>query len=166
MFRRIGSRIKIYFMERHMQPACHIFGKPFITHRFIATQMEITMESNTWKIQLHKQSKQSNRISSSTQSNQHRPVSRQQLLLLYICTNNISHLPYKIMALAKHIIIQLKPQAFIYCISIYSSTPASSGSIMIRPQYSQTITFLRNLISICFWGGILLKQPPQASRWI
>ena len=44
------------------------------------------------------------------------------------------------------------------------STPANSGSIMIRPQYSQTITFLRERISSCLWGGILLKQPPHASR--
>ena len=29
------------------------------------------------------------------------------------------------------------------------STPASSGSIIIRPQYSQTITFLRERISSC-----------------
>ena len=43
-------------------------------------------------------------------------------------------------------------------------TPANSGSIIIRPQYSQTITFLRERISSCLWGGILLKQPPQASR--
>ena len=28
-------------------------------------------------------------------------------------------------------------------------TPANSGSIMIRPQYSQTITFLRERISNC-----------------
>lgn len=40
--------------------------------------------------------------------------------------------------------------------------PAISGSIMIRPQYSQTMIFLPSLMSICFWGGILLKQPPQA----
>lgn len=43
-------------------------------------------------------------------------------------------------------------------------TPANSGSIMIRPQYSQTMIFLRERISNCLWGGILLKQPPQASR--
>ena len=35
---------------------------------------------------------------------------------------------------------------------------------MIRPQYSQTMIFLRERISSCLWGGILLKQPPQASR--
>ncbi|EKA82040.1 hypothetical protein HMPREF1205_03998 [Bacteroides fragilis HMW 616] len=29
------------------------------------------------------------------------------------------------------------------------STPASSGSIMMRPQYSQTIIFLRERISNC-----------------
>ena len=43
-------------------------------------------------------------------------------------------------------------------------TPANSGSIMMRPQYSHTIIFLRIRISSCFWGGILLKQPPHASR--
>lgn len=48
------------------------------------------------------------------------------------------------------------------CFSV--STPASSGSIMMRPQYSQTMIFLRIRISNCFWGGILLKQPPHASR--
>ena len=42
--------------------------------------------------------------------------------------------------------------------------PASSGSMRIRPQYSQTITFLCILMSSCLCGGILLKQPPQASR--
>ena len=45
-----------------------------------------------------------------------------------------------------------------------SCTPASSGSIMMRPQYSQTMIFLRIRMSSCRWGGILLKQPPQASR--
>ena len=47
-----------------------------------------------------------------------------------------------------------------------SVTPANSGSIMMRPQYSQTITFLCIFISICFCGGMRLKQPPQALRWI
>ncbi len=46
----------------------------------------------------------------------------------------------------------------------YSEIPANSGSIMMRPQYSQTMIFLPILISICFWGGILLKHPPQAPR--
>src|SRR5690606_39166416 len=46
------------------------------------------------------------------------------------------------------------------------TNPASSGSIMIRPQYSHTMIFLPSLISICFCGGILLKQPPQAPRWM
>lgn len=46
------------------------------------------------------------------------------------------------------------------------SIPASSGSIMMRPQYSHTIIFLCILISSCFWGGMRLKQPPQALRWI
>ena len=43
-------------------------------------------------------------------------------------------------------------------------TPASSGSIMIRPQFSQTIIFFLIRISIWRCGGILLKQPEHASR--
>lgn len=37
-----------------------------------------------------------------------------------------------------------------YFLDYFSEMPAISGSIMILPQYSQTITFLPNLISICF----------------
>ena len=37
-------------------------------------------------------------------------------------------------------------------------------STKIRPQYSQTMIFFREAISIWRCGGILLKQPPQASR--
>ena len=43
-------------------------------------------------------------------------------------------------------------------------TPANSGSMRIRPQYSQGIIFLCILMSYWRWGGILLKQPPHASR--
>ena len=43
-------------------------------------------------------------------------------------------------------------------------TPASSGSMRIRPQYSHTITFLRIRTSNWRCGGILAKQPPHASR--
>lgn len=45
-----------------------------------------------------------------------------------------------------------------------STDSARSVSTKMRPQFSQTITFLRCLISLCFWGGMKLKQPPQASR--
>jgi hypothetical protein len=44
-----------------------------------------------------------------------------------------------------------------------STLPFNSSSTIIRPQFSQIITFLRCLISLCFCGGMALKQPPQAS---
>ena len=46
----------------------------------------------------------------------------------------------------------------------YSAAAASASSTRIRPQYSQTMIFLLWRISICRWGGMRLKQPPQASR--
>jgi len=45
-----------------------------------------------------------------------------------------------------------------------STASARSLSTSIRPQFSQIIIFLRCLISLCFCGGMALKQPPQASR--
>ena len=52
---------------------------------------------------------------------------------------------------------------FINCFN-YSSVEMIFGSTIIRPQCSQTKIFLFILISNCFCGGILLKQPPQESR--
>jgi len=47
--------------------------------------------------------------------------------------------------------------------SSFTSAVLISLSTNIRPQYSQTIIFFFFWISNCLWGGILLKQPPQAS---
>ena len=42
---------------------------------------------------------------------------------------------------------------------------AGSGSATrIRPQYSQMMIFLPWRMSAWRWGGMRLKQPPQASR--
>src|SRR4051794_23707582 len=51
-------------------------------------------------------------------------------------------------------------------ILLYFTSIASfrSLSTRIRPQFSQMMIFLRCLISLCFCGGMALKQPPQASR--
>ena len=38
----------------------------------------------------------------------------------------------------------------IYYLPCSATTPANSGSTMIRPQYSQTMIFLRERISNCF----------------
>ncbi len=47
----------------------------------------------------------------------------------------------------------------------YSAGAAVSGSATrMRPQYSQTMIFLPSRISAWRWGGMWLKQPPQASR--
>ena len=46
----------------------------------------------------------------------------------------------------------------------YASVAIKLGSTIILPQCSQTNNFLFMRISNCFCGGILLKQPPQASR--
>ena len=45
------------------------------------------------------------------------------------------------------------------------SSPSSGSATRIRPQYSQTISFLPWRISTWRCGGIRLKQPPQASRF-
>ena len=37
---------------------------------------------------------------------------------------------------------------------LISTASTSSESTRIRPQFSQTITFLRCLISLCFWGKV------------
>ena len=51
--------------------------------------------------------------------------------------------------------------------TIYTATSlVISSSTSILPQYSQTMIFFLDLISNCLCGGILLKHPPQASRWI
>lgn len=50
-----------------------------------------------------------------------------------------------------------------YALTVSSAKPSS---IKIRPQCSQTITFLRWRMSNCLCGGIWLKQPEHESRWI
>lgn len=53
-----------------------------------------------------------------------------------------------------------------YLAGASSVIPAISGSMRIRPQYSQTRIFFLILISSWRWGGMRLKQPPQALRWM
>ena len=59
--------------------------------------------------------------------------------------------------------LQIRILKIIVTIYFTATVSCKSLSTKILPQFSHTITFLCNLISLCFCGGIALKQPPQAS---